>query len=53
MGQDKSEIPRRSSFQEDPQNSMSDNPVTQWLVQDAKSKYQKAMTTLGLDSQKI
>jgi hypothetical protein len=28
MGQDKSDIPRRSSFQEDLQNSVSDNPVT-------------------------
>jgi hypothetical protein len=36
LGQDKSEIPRRSSFSEDLQSSMSDNPVTQWLLTEAK-----------------
>lgn len=28
LGQDKSDIPRKSSFSEDLQQSMSDNPVT-------------------------
>jgi hypothetical protein len=36
LGQDKSEIPRRSIFQEDLQQSISDNPVTQWLMNEAK-----------------
>ena len=39
LGQDKSEIPRRSSFHEDLQNSVSDNPVSQWLFSEAKQKY--------------
>lgn len=50
MGQDKSEIPRRSSFHEDLQNSVSDNPISQWLFSEAKQKYQKAMSILALDS---
>jgi hypothetical protein len=53
LGQDKSEIPRRSSFQEDLQQSMTDNPVTQWLLTEAKQKYQKAINTLHLDNSKL
>jgi predicted Mrr-cat superfamily restriction endonuclease len=30
-----------------------DNPLTQWLVIDAKQKYQQAIQKLGLDSQKL
>lgn len=51
MGQDKSDIPRKSSFSEqspdfDPVTTalqtgqISDNPLTQWLMVDAKQKYQ-------------
>jgi hypothetical protein len=40
LGQDKSEIPRRSSnYTEDLHNSVSDNPVSQWLFTEAKLKY--------------
>ena len=53
LGQDKSEIPRKSSFSEDLQQSMSDNPVTQWLLTEARQKYQKALQTLSLDSSKL
>ena len=63
MGQDKSEIPRKSSFSEqspdiDPvtviqPGQVSDNPLSAWLMVEAKIKYQQACTKLGLDSQKI
>lgn len=65
LGQDKSDIPRRSSLHQDDgqiglqaqisggASGASDNPLTQWLVIDAKQKYQQAIQKLGLDSQKI
>jgi len=65
MGQDKSEIPRKSSFSElspdlDPVTtvqlgaaSASDNPLSNWLKIEAKLKYQAACQKLGLDNQKI
>jgi len=33
--------------------SLSDNPTTQWLMVEAKQKYQQAIAKLGLDSQKV
>ena len=63
MGQDKSEIPRKSSFSEaspdfDPVTTLSagqvsDNPLSAWLMVEAKIKYQGACGKLGLDAQKI
>ena len=60
MGQDKSEIPRKSSFSEvspdlDPMAQMSaaqvsDNPLASWLMVEAKQKYQHACQKLGLDN---
>ena len=60
MGQDKSEIPRKSSFSEmspdlDPVTTMtagqvvSDNPLSAWLMVEAKIKYQAACSKLNLD----
>ena len=63
MGQDKSEIPRKSSFSErepdfDPVTTLAagqanDNPLSAWLMVEAKMKYQAACQKLGLDAQKI
>ena len=53
MGQDKSDIPRKSSFQEDLQQMTSDNPISQWLAVEAKQKYLQAIHKLGLDNQKV
>ena len=62
MGQDKSDIPRKSSFSElspdlDPVTTLtgqvSDNPLSQWLMVEAKQKYQQACVKLNLDSSKI
>ena len=65
MGQDKSEIPRKSSFSEvspdlDPVTTVqlgaaavTDNPLSNWLMVEAKLKYQAACGKLGLDNQKI
>ena len=64
MGQDKSEIPRKTSFSEtspdfDPVTTLgaagqvSDNPLSAWLMVEAKIKYQTACQKLGLDAQKI
>ena len=64
MGQDKSEIPRKTHFSEmspdlDPVTTLaaggqvSDNPLSAWLMVEAKIKYQTACTKLGLDAQKI
>ena len=65
MGQDRSEIPRKSSFSEmspdlDPVTTMgatgqpvSDNPLSAWLMVEAKSRYQMACSKLGLDNAKI
>lgn len=63
MGQDKSDIPRKSSFSElspdlDPVTTLtpgqvSDNPLSQWLMQEAKQKYHLACSKLNLDAAKI
>ena len=63
MGQDKSEIPRKSSFSEvspdfDPVTTLSagqvsENPLSAWLMVEAKIKYQQACSKLSLDAQKI
>ena len=56
MGQDKSEIPRNSSanlIEGHTQGGVDDNPLSGWLLVEAKQKYQQAMQNLNLDSQKI
>jgi len=65
MGQDKSEIPRKSSFSEqspdfDPVTTLqlsaaqvNDNPLSAWLLVEAKIKYQTACQKLALDHNKI
>ena len=64
MGQDRSEIPRKSQFSEmspdldpvtllSPGQPGSDNPLSAWLMVEAKIKFQTACTKLGLDQAKI
>ena len=63
MGQVKSEIPRKSSFSEtspdlDPiamltPAQVSENPLSAWLMVEAKLKYQAACAKLGLCQAKI
>ena len=53
MGQDKSDIPRKSSFSEDDKPGSAETPISQWLQIEAKQKYQQAIGKLGLDNQKV
>ena len=57
MGQDKSDIPRKvsgdSSASKMDSLELADNPLSQWLLVDAKSRYAVAINKLGLDSAKV
>jgi len=58
MGQDKSDIPRKvsgdgSASKMDASELIPDNPLSQWLLVDAKSRYAVAINKLGLDAAKV